>query len=84
MCCGLQDLSHTKCSIHEAIIEQIQTVCFIGTHGFQMALVCPKDIGWGNMGYLIPELAPGYWAIEILEFQIPTYAPMCPLLGSGA
>ena len=40
--------------IHEAIIEQIQTVCFIGTHGFQMPLVCPKGIGWGDMGYLIP------------------------------
>ena len=48
--CGLQDLSHTKFSIHEVIIQQIQTVCFIGTHGFQMPLVCPKSVGWGNMG----------------------------------
>ena len=29
-------ICHTKFSIHEAIIQQIQTVCFIGTHGFQM------------------------------------------------
>ena len=64
--------------VHEAIIEQIQTVCVIGTHGFQMPLVCPKCVGWGNM---IPEVAPGDWAIEILEVQIPIYAPMCPLLG---
>ena len=49
-----------------------------------MPLVCPKDIGWGNMGYLIPEVAPSDWAIEILEVQIPIYALMCPLLGSGA
>ena len=73
--CGLQDLSHTKFSIHGAIIEQIQTVCFIGTHGFQMPLVCPKGVGWGNMRYSIPEVGPGDWAIEILEVQIPIYAP---------
>ena len=69
--CALHDLSHTKYSIHEAITEQIQMVCFIGTHGFQMPLVYPKDVGWGSMGYLIPEVAPGDWAIEILEVQIP-------------
>ena len=73
---GLQDLSHTKFSIHEAIIEQIQTVCFICTHGFRMPLVCPKGVGWENMGCLIPEVAPGDWAIEILEVQISIYAPM--------
>ena len=49
-----KDLSHTKYIIHEAIIEQIYTVCFIGTHGFQMPLVCPDGVGWGDMGYLIP------------------------------
>ena len=32
-----------------------------------MPLVCPKGVGWGNMGYLIPEVAPGDWAIEMLE-----------------
>ena len=78
---GLQDLSDMKFSIHEAIIEQIQTVRFIGMHGFQMPLVCSKGVGWANMGYLIPEVAPGDWAIESLEVQIPIYAPMCPLLG---
>ena len=31
-------------------------------------------VGWGNMGYLIPEAAPGDWAIEV---QTPTYAPAC-------
>ena len=46
-----------------------------------MPLVCPKGVGWGDMGYLIPEVAPGDWAIEILEVQIPIYAPVCPLLG---
>ena len=51
---------------------------FIGTHGFQMPLMCPKGVGWGNMGYLIPEVAPGDWTIEILEVQIPIYARMCP------
>ena len=81
--CGLQDLSHMKFSIHEAIIEQTQTVCFTGTHGFQMPLVCPKGVGWENMGYLISEVAPGDWAIEILEVQIPIYAPMCSLLGGA-
>ena len=45
-----------------------------------MPLVCPKGVGWRNMGYLIPEAAPGDWAIEV---QIPTYAPMWPLLGGG-
>ena len=35
----------------------------------------------GNMRYLIPEAAPGDWEIEILEVQIPIYAPICPLLG---
>ena len=39
------DSSESKFSIHEAIIEEIQTVCFIGTHGFQMPLVCSKDTG---------------------------------------
>ena len=34
-----KDLSHTKFIIHEASIEQIHTVCFIGTHGSQMPLV---------------------------------------------
>ena len=33
-------------------------------------------------GCLIPEVAPDDWAIEILEVQIPIYAPMCPLLGA--
>ena len=56
----------------------------IGTHGFQMRLVYPKGVGWGDMGYLIPEVATGDWAIEILEVQIPIYAPMCPLLGGVA
>ena len=46
-----------------------------------MPLVCPKGVGWGNMGYLIPEVAPGDWAIEILEVQILIYAPMCPWVG---
>ena len=49
--------------------------------GFQMRLVCPEDTGWGDMGNLITEVAPGDWAIDIVEVQIPTYAPMCPLLG---
>ena len=76
--CGLQDLSHSKISIYEANIEQFPTVCFIGTHGFQMPIVYPKGVGWG---YLISEAAPGDWAIEILEVQSPIYAPMCHLLG---
>ena len=45
-------LSHTKFSIHESIIEQIQT--FTGTHRFQIPLVCPKGVRLGNTGYLIP------------------------------
>ena len=54
------------------------------THGFQMPLLCPKGVGWGNMGYLIPEAATGDWAKEILDVQIPTYVPMWPPLGGGA
>ena len=51
---------------------------------FQMLLVCPEDTGWGDMGNLITEVAPGDWAIDIVEVQILTYAPMClPLGGVG-
>ena len=49
--------------------------------GFQMHLVCPKDAGWGDVGYLVPEVAPGDQAVDIGEVQIPTYVPMFPLLG---
>ena len=35
------------------------------------------------MWYLIPEVAPGDWAIEILEVQIPIYAPCVPTRGVG-
>ena len=80
VCCGLQDLSHTKFSVHEAINEQIQTVCFNWYTWFSNVLSVPQGCRVEDMGYLIPEVATGDWAIEILEVQIPIYAPMCPLL----
>ena len=46
-------------------------------HGFQMPLVCPKGVGWWDIGYLILDVAPGDWAIKI-EVQIPTYVPIVP------
>ena len=75
--CALHDLSHTKFSIHEATIEQVHVSLVHMV--FKCPSVYPKDVEWGNMGYLIPEVAPGDWAIEILEVQI-LYAPMymCP------
>ena len=64
--------------MRQSLSKFIQTVGFIGTHGFQMPLMCPKGVGWGNWGYLIPEVNPGDWAIEFLEVQIPIYAPCVP------
>ena len=37
----------------------------------------------GNVGYLIPEAAPGNREIDNVKVQMPTYVPMCPLLGGG-
>ena len=53
-------------------------VILVHMHGFQMPLVRPKGVGWGDIGYLILEVAPGDWAIEIVEVQIPTYVPIVP------
>ena len=50
-------------------------------HGFSNALSVPQGCRVGDVGYLIPEAAPGNRAIDIVEVQIPTYVPMCPLLG---
>ena len=50
-------------------------------HGFSNTLSVPQGCRVGDVGYLIPEAAPGDRAIDIVEVQIPTYVPMCPLLG---
>ena len=65
--CGLQD-SHKVNSIREATVKQSQTVCFIGIHGFQMPLVCPKGVGEGRRyGVFDSRGRLQCWAIEILE-----------------
>ena len=44
-------------------------------------MTVPQGCRVGDVGYLIPEAAPGNRAIDIVEVQIPTYVPLCPLLG---
>ena len=78
--CGLQD-SHKVYSIREATVEQNQTVCFIGIHGFQMPLVCPNGVGGGVYGVFDSRGRLQCWAIEILELRIHHMPPYAPLPG---
>ena len=49
-------------SIPRQVVESA-AVCFIGTHGFSVALSVPQGCRVGDMQYSIPEIAPSDWAI---------------------